>query len=196
MKRIIRTLRRASSLVMIATALYGCESVALIGRPTLESRDSPRDITATINGIDAQRRELYLRSGSDQHYVVNYTDDTRVIVDGREQSPTGLRVGDQVRVNLREGGDRRLVAERIRVEGGAAAGASGIRTVEGTAERVMPERDVLELRTSNGDLLTIYVPESLSAVTKDRFQQIRPGDHVRLEGERLSENRMELLAFR
>jgi hypothetical protein len=193
--KIIGTLRGASSLVLIAAALFGCESIALIGRPTLESRGQPRDITATVNGIDAQRREIYLRAGSNQHYVVNYTDDTRMMIDGREQAVNGLQVGDQVRVNMREGEGRRLIADQIRVESRGVAGASGIRTVEGTVERVMTERRVLELRTPNGDLLTIYVPDWLNDAAKNRFQRIRAGDYVRLEGERLSEYRMELVAF-
>lgn len=195
MNKIIQTLRRASTLVLIAAALYGCESIALIGRPTLESRGQPRDITAAVNGIDPQRREIYLRAGGDQHYVVNYTDDTRVMVDGREQPVTGLQVGDQVRVNLREGEGRRLVADQIRVESRAVAGATAVRTVEGTVERVMTDRRILELRTPSGDLLTIYVPDWLNDAVKNRFQRIRAGDYVRLEGERLSESRMELVAF-
>ena len=60
----------------------------------------------------------------------------------------------------------------------------------------MPERGFLELRLLNGELLTVYVPESTSATTKDRFNRIRAGDQIRLEGERLSEDRLELLAFR
>jgi hypothetical protein len=181
--------------VLIAAALFGCESIALIGRPTLESRGQPRDIAAAVDGIDPERREIYLRAGSNQHYVVNYTDDTRLMIDGREQAVNGLQVGDQVRVNLREGEGRRLVADQIRVESRGVAGASGIRTVEGTVERVMTERRVLELRTPNGDLLTIYVPDWLNDAAKNRFQRIRAGDYVRLEGERLSEYRMELVAF-
>jgi hypothetical protein len=98
-------------------------------------------------------------------------------------------------VYLREGKDRRLVADQIRVESRAVAGATAIRTVEGTVERVMTERQVLELRTTDGDLLTIYVPDWLNDAAKNRFQRIRAGDYVRLEGERLSENRMELVAF-
>lgn len=195
MNKIIRTLRGASSLVLIAAALFGCESIALIGRPTLESRGQPRDIAAAVDGIDPERREIYLRAGSNQHYVVNYTDDTRLMIDGREQAVNGLQVGDQVRVNMREGESRRLVADQIRVESRGVAGASGIRTVEGTVERVMTERRVLELRTPNGDLLTIYVPDWLNDAAKNRFQRIRAGDYVRLEGERLSEYRMELVAF-
>jgi hypothetical protein len=40
------------------------------------------------------------------------------------------------------------------------------------------------------------VPESSSQETKDRFHRIWIGDYIRLEGESLSENRLELLAFR
>jgi len=193
--KIIRTFSGMSSLVLIAAALFGCENIALIGRPTLESRGQPRDITAAVDGIDLQGREIYLRAGRNQHYVVNYTDQTRVVVDGRVQPVSGLQVGDQIRVNLREGEDRRLVADQIRVESRAGAGATALRTVEGTVERVMTERQVLELRTTDGDLLTIYVPDWLNDAAKNRFQRIRAGDYVRLEGERLSENRLELVAF-
>lgn len=195
MNKIIRTFSGMSSLVLIAAAVFGCENIALIGRPTLESRGQPRDITAAVDGIDLQGREIYLRAGRNQHYVVNYTDQTRVVVDGRVQPVSGLQVGDQIRVNLREGEDRRLVADQIRVESRAGAGATTLRTVEGTVERVMTERQVLELRTTDGDLLTIYVPDWLNDAAKNRFQRIRAGDYVRLEGERLSENRMELVAF-
>jgi len=193
--KIIRPFSGMSSLVLIAAALFGCENIALIGRPTLESRGQPRDITAAVDGIDLQGREIYLRAGRNQHYVVNYTDQTRVVVDGRVQPVSGLQVGDQIRVNLREGEDRRLVADQIRVESRAGAGATALRTVEGTVERVMTERQVLELRTTDGDLLTIYVPDWLNDAAKNRFQRIRAGDYVRLEGERLSENRLELVAF-
>lgn|GEM_PF-1827482 len=195
MNKIIRPFSGMSSLVLIAAALFGCENIALIGRPTLESRGQPRDITAAVDGIDLQGREIYLRAGRNQHYVVNYTDQTRVVVDGRVQPVSGLQVGDQIRVNLREGEDRRLVADQIRVESRAGAGATALRTVEGTVERVMTERQVLELRTTDGDLLTIYVPDWLNDAAKNRFQRIRAGDYVRLEGERLSENRLELVAF-
>jgi hypothetical protein len=63
-------------------------------------------------------------------------------------------------------------------------------------ERILPERGFLELRMTNGQLLTVYVPESSSEQTRNRFNRIRAGDMVRLEGERLSEDRLELLAFR
>ncbi|MGH7854003.1 MAG: DUF5666 domain-containing protein [Candidatus Binatia bacterium] len=183
-------------MIVLVALFSGCESIALMPRRSLDARDPPRTITATVNGIDAKLEEIYLRAGGNQHYVVNYTKDTRVSDRGRSLPVADLKVGDQVRVDLRENTGRRLYADQIRLESAGASNTIGIRTVEGTVERIIPERGFLELRVLNGDLLTVYVPESSSAATKDRFNRIRVGDQVRLEGERLSEDRLELLAFR
>ena len=186
---------KAVTSALLVAVLAGCESIALMPRPDIEAPNALRSITGNIHGIDEQLRELYLRTPGNQHYVVNYTNETRVTDRRREVAIGGLRVGDQVRVDVREEG-RRIYAREISLESPAAPGASGIRTVEGTVERIVPERGLLELRLLNGDLIAVYVPESSSNATRSRFERIREGDHVRIEGERLSENRMELVAFR
>jgi translation initiation factor IF-1 len=193
--RFLSTKSWAAAAIVAGVFLGGCETIALMPRASLEAPDPLRSITATVNGIDPQLREVYLRTSNNQHYVVNYTNDTPVSNHGRESAIADIRVGDQVRVDVREERGR-LYANRIALESTGAPGASGIRTVEGTVERVLPERGFLELRTLNGELITVYVPESSTAAVKNRFNRIREGDHVRLEGERLSEDRLELLAFR
>jgi hypothetical protein len=190
-----RAEKKLAAAFFLAAIFAGCENIALMPRPSLEGPDAPKTITATVNGIDPQLQELYLRTSSNQHYVVNYANDTRVTDRGRESAVNRLRVGDQVRVDVREEG-RRLYANQISLERTGAAGANGIRTVEGTVERVVPERGFLELRALNGNLITVYVPESSSSAVRNRFNRIREGDQVRLEGESLGEDRLELLAFR
>jgi len=184
-------------LFLAAAILSGCENIALIGRPTLESRGPPERVTATIDGVDHQLQEFYLLAEGNQHYVVRYLSGTRVTAQGRDYPAADLRAGDRVEVELREGADMRLYADQVRVVGsGGASAATAIRNVEGTVERVSLARGVLELRSRSGQLLTIYVPDSSSAETRDRFHRVWIGDYVRLEGEQLSESRLELLAFR
>jgi hypothetical protein len=184
-------------IIGVACVVGGCESIALMPRPPVEAPDPLRTITATVNGLDPKLEEIYLRTARNQHYVVNYTKDTRVLDRGRSLPVADLKIGNQVRVELRENIGRRLYADRITLESASTANSTiGVRTVEGTVERIVPERGFLELRALNGDLLTVYVPEATSAAIKDRFNKIRVGDQVRLEGERLSEDRLELLAFR
>ena len=197
--KILLTAKTSSRLtwIVITAMLCGCESIALMPRRSVEAPDPLRTLSATVNGVDNNLQEIYLRTSGNQHYVVNYTRDTRVSDRGRSFPVADLRVGDQIRVDLQENTGRRLYADRIQLESmGTANGTTGIRTVEGTVERIVPERGFLELRALSGDLLTVYVPESTSGATRERFNRIRVGDQVRLEGERLSEDRLELLAFR
>jgi hypothetical protein len=197
-KQPTRGIRNALALVVFAAViLSGCENIALIGRPTLESRGPPERVTATLDGVDHRLQELYLLADGNQHYVVSYLSGTRVTAQGRGYRAADLRAGDRVEVDLREGADKRLYADQVHVLGsGGASTTTQIRNVEGTVERVSLQRSVIELRTRNGEQLTIYVPESSSQETKDRFYRIWIGDYIRLEGESLSENRLELLAFR
>jgi translation initiation factor IF-1 len=195
-KRTIDAKNYLSLLVVFIAILAGCENIALMPRPSLDAPDPPTTITAMINGIDQQRQEIYLRTARNQHYVVNYTANTRVTDRDKKLAVNDLRTGDQVRVNVRDNPDRRIYADDIILESVGAPGASGIRTVEGTVERILPERGFLELRAISGELLTVYIPESSSPATREHFNRIRVGDVVRIEGERLSEDRLELLAFR
>jgi translation initiation factor IF-1 len=174
----------------------GCENIALMPRAAIDAPDAPRSITATVNGIDTRLQEFYLRTANNQHYVVNYTNETRVLDRGREQALSKISAGDEVRVDVRQGTDRRLYADQITLVSAGGAAAAGIRTVQGTVERFLPERGLIELRLVNGELLTVYVPESSSQATRSRLARIREGDVVSIEGERLGANRMELVAFR
>lgn len=187
------TFKRAGAALLLGGALAACENIALMPRPSIEGPNEARSVTATVNGIDRKLREIYLRTANNQHYAVNYTTGTRVI-NGRGVGVNDLRTGDQVRVEIREGTGGRLFADEISLEG--AGRADAIRTVEGTVERIVPERGFLELRAAGGALITVYVPEGSSAETRNRFQRIRVGETVRVEGERLGEDRVELLAFR
>ena len=188
----------AAGKAQLATLLFvgvlsACEHIALMPRPMIESPNAAKNISATVNGIDHNLREIYLRTSNNQHYVVNYTAGTQVSSRERQASVNDLRPGDRVRAEVREGTGGRLFADEIQLEGG---GASAIRVIEGTVERIVPERGFLELRTATGALVTVYVPEGSNAETRNRFQRVGVGDTVRLEGERLDEDRLELLAFR
>jgi outer membrane murein-binding lipoprotein Lpp len=146
-KVIVRKMALAA-VVLVAAMLSGCDNnIALIGRPTLESRGPPERVTATIDGVDHQLQELYLLAEGNQHYVVRYLSGTRVMSQGRDHPASSLRPGDRVEVELREGADRRLYADQVRVIGsGRASATTRIRDVEGTVERVSLQRGMIELR--------------------------------------------------
>ena len=57
-------------LFLAAAILSGCENIALIGRPTLESREPPERVIATIDGVDHQLQEFYLLAEGNQYSIM------------------------------------------------------------------------------------------------------------------------------
>lgn len=184
--RAIFTLAAVSAVPMIH---WGCEELALLGRPALDTRSRRENVEfiGTIEEFDHSRREFYLRTKGGQSQIVTYTDRTRVAVEGNEISPSELGRGDMIEVRMHGTADGRAVADSIRVR----ERGDGDSIVEGTIERVLSDRRIIELRTSSGTLTSVYLPQNSPELTEQEFSQLRSGDFVRFQGIFLGENRFE-----
>jgi hypothetical protein len=184
--RAIFTLAAVSAVPMIH---WGCEELALLGRPPLDTRSRRENVEfiGTIEEFDHSRREFYLRTQGGQSQIVTYTDRTRVAVEGNEISPSELGRGDMIEVRMHGTADGRAVADSIRVR----ERGDGDSIVEGTIERVLSDRRIIELRTSSGALTSVYLPQNSPEITEQEFSQLRSGDFVRFQGIFLGENRFE-----
>lgn len=182
-----------SILVLSSTLPFiqaGCEDVAIVGRPMLDSRSRDRfEFVGTVEDSDHSRQELYLRTEGGQSQVLTYTDRTRVIIHGEENPASHLSRGDLVEVRAHGAVDGRALAESIRVR---ESGRGGIATVEGTVERVLSDRDAIEVRTASGELTTVYLPQGSPEQMVEEFRRLRPGDFIQLQGIFLGEHRFEL----
>jgi arginine repressor len=185
--RAIFTLAAVSAMPLIQ---WGCEDVALLGRPALDARSGRDNVEfiATVEELDHSRRELYLRTQGGQSQIVTYTNRTQVAIDGKEISASELGDGDIIQVRMHGTADGRVVADSIRVR------ERGDRrsTIEGTVERVVSDRRMIELRTSSGAATIVYLPENSPEIVEDEFSRLRSGDSVRLEGIFFGANRVEL----
>lgn len=99
MKRILY-----AALLPLMFVVWGCESVALIGRPDIDAveRAAARDeVVGTVERADGIRNELHVRSPDGFMNVIKYDAHTRVLGrDDRELKPETVRPGDQVRVQM------------------------------------------------------------------------------------------------
>lgn len=185
--RAIFTLAAVSAVPMVH---WGCEEVALLGRPALDARARRKNVEfiGRVQELDHSRRELYIRTEGGLSQVVTYTNGTRVAADGKEISTSELGRDDVIEVRLHGTADGRAVADSILVRERGDRNA----TIEGTVERVLSDRRVIELRTASGALTTVYVPQDSPEAIENEFKQLRSGDFVRLQGIFLGENRFEL----
>jgi hypothetical protein len=168
----------------------GCGDLALLGRPALDarSRRENAEFIGTVEEVDHSRGELYLRTQGGQSQVVTYTNRTRVIIDGKETPAGKIERGDIIEVRMHGSADGRAMADSIRVHERGRVGTSAI---EGMVERVLSERKVIELRSSAGALITVYLPQNSPDIAQDEFSRLRSGDFVRFQGSFLGGNRFE-----
>lgn len=185
----IFTLAAVSAAPMIHS---GCEEVALLGRPALDARSRAEnaEFIGTVEELDHNRQELYLRTEGGQSQIVTYTERTQVTVDNQETLATGIRRGDTIAVRMHGTADGRVLADTIRLR---ERGNARNTTIEGTIEQVLRDRAVIELRTVSGALTTVYLPRNSAERTEEEFSRLRAGDFVRLRGIFLGENRFELI---
>ena len=185
--RAIFTLAAVSAVPMVH---WGCEELALLGRPALDTRSGRENVEfiGTIEELDHSRRELYLRTQGGQSQIITYTNRTRIAGEGNEISPSDLGRGDMIEVRMHGTADGRAVADSIRVR----ERGDGNSIIEGTVERVLSDRRIIELRTPSGALTSVYLPQNSHEIVEDEFRQLRSGDSVRFEGIFLGENRFEL----
>jgi len=109
--------RKPLIVFVLVLAMSGCETVALIGRPTLEARDrSDRfEVVGAIEDINREHREIYLRTEQGQSQVISYSESTRVLEQNREYPVSHLRTGDRIETQLARISGGRAAAQVIRV---------------------------------------------------------------------------------
>jgi hypothetical protein len=116
------------------TTAWGCESVSLIGRESVEPRygdgrsidrrgDYGRDrsdrrdqVYGTIQDVDGRRREIRVRTDDGRTAVVRYDSNTRVFDGRRDAGVDSLRSGDMVSIQLDRSSGGEQYADAIRVE--------------------------------------------------------------------------------
>jgi hypothetical protein len=136
---------------------------------------------------------------------VGYSADTRVLYRGREFSIAQLEKGDKVSMQLKQDsrGDsytslirvQESVQDRSQSRADTSRAVSGIQTVDGRVEQVDFQRHSFEMRDQSRARVLVSLPENTHRSDMDRFNALRSGDYVRVEGRFLDRDRFELNAF-
>jgi hypothetical protein len=202
-------------------SLSGCVPVETVQRPSLnevrsgkvrgslaeDTRLQPGEISAEIDQIDPARRELRVVADDGRRDVLRYDiNRTRVIYHGRDYIVDDLEAGDRIAYGTPPRNGALVETIRVQEPVQARSGPSVARrtttpprprtdVVEGTVDRVDYNLGVFEVRPSNGRMVTVSVPYNARATDVDNFRALRRGDPVRVEGEFVNPDRLQLLSF-
>ena len=174
------------------------------GRLASDTTLQPGEIRGEITQIDPGRREILVQTDDGRRQVLPYDiNSTRVLYHDREYTIDSLESGDVIAFRFPY---PRSYVERIRVQepvqaragktlAGRAPLAPNSTVVEGTVERVHPNLGAFDVRSRSGRMVTVSVPYNARSTDVDNFRRLRSGDYVRIEGEFVNADNLQLLAF-
>ena len=181
-------------LLPLAFLSSGCESVALVGRPTLPPGvgSEERELVGRIEGLDFNREVIFIEPLDGHRQSIIYKPHTRVLIAGREYGVSSLRVGDRVAMQLLSDERGTNYTELVRVRSGPEIAREFL---EGRVEGIHVNRGYLEIRSRAGELTRAYLRYNPKPYTEESFHRVRAGDYVRVMGEFVSEHRFEIEDF-
>lgn len=186
-------------LVLAALALTGCDELARVG--DLGNYGSlGSDLVGEVENVDTRAREIQIRTDSGRTSVVRYDDRTQVIYQQRNYSVANLEPGDYVAVRVQQDRNGQNYTDTITVREGVQdrgnkRGSARLDRIEGRIEYVDQRRGTFELRDSRNRLILVAVPFNAPGSVMDRFNRLRTGDFVRIEGRATGSDRFDLENF-
>lgn len=162
------------------------------------------DLAGEIAYVDTRSGEIELRADSGRTSRVKYDNRTRVIFRQREYVVADLEPGDYVAMRTQQDRDGRLYTDLVTVRDsvqersgyGGSGHADRFETIEGRVQHIDARRGTFEVvRNRRNRAVVVLVPYNPPRPVSERFNRLREGDYVRVEGRFVSEARFEMENF-
>ena len=160
-------------------------------------------VVAEIRSVDDYNRVIEIRTNDGQNADIRYDQNTRVVYRQQQYEVTALEPGDIVRMDVSRSGNeyytRDIQVQQSVQERRGETGAfdpDALYQLSGNVEQIDYSRGLFALRTSNDEVVTVSMPYNLTSATRDRFERLRRGNSVAVEGRFVGEDRLELTRFR
>jgi exosome complex RNA-binding protein Csl4 len=195
----MRTVKQLSIVLALAFfALTGCQELGRIDGPG-DYGSVGDDIVGEVMNVDTRSREIEIRADSGRTRTISYDNNTQVIYRQRKYSVTNLERGDYVAARVERDRDGRYYTDTVTVREAAqdrgTIGGGRLDRIEGRVEFVDSRRGTFEIRDSRNRLVVVSVPFNAPRAVTDRFNRLRSGDNVRIEGRSVSADRFDLESF-
>jgi exosome complex RNA-binding protein Csl4 len=183
-------------------ALAGCHEIGHVDGLGDYGTSSSTDVVGEVQYVDTRTREIEIRTDAGRASVLRYDRNTQVIYRQKSYAVDNLEPGDYVAARVerdREGRnftDTITVKETAQDRGYSSSGGGGrLDRAEGRVEYVDQRRGTFEIRDRRNRLVIVQVAFNAPRPVAERFNRLRNGDYVRIEGRSVSTDRFELENF-
>lgn len=201
--------------------LGGLENVlgGVLGPAAGSGSTNGSEVYGTVRGVDTQRQIIQIQTQNGQVGNVYFDQNTRLVYQNQQYPITALEQGDQIGLRVRQGQNGSAYTDYITVtqsvqesNGGYNNNTNGgynnggynnggynnttgqYQQVEGRVTWVDVQRGQFGLTTNRGTL-TVVMPYQSNASASNRFRNLRNNEIVRVEGQLVSNGRLELSRF-
>lgn len=156
-------------------------------------------LSGTIRGVDSRSQQISIQATGGQTVPVSYDNQTQVVFQNQNYSPTALEYGDRVTARIQANGNS-YYTDYVQVDqsvsGTATANTSGnAQLLQGTVRQVDRRNGLFTIDINNYNTLTVTLPYSVSTNDVNRFNSLRSGDFVRFYGTYLNSAQIQLRNF-
>ncbi len=191
--------RVVTLLTLIYLTLAGCHELGHIDGLGDYGKAPDNDVIGEVQFIDTRTREIEVRADSGRTVTMRYDNNTQVIYQQRNYPVANLEPGDYVAARVEQERDGRYFTPTITVREARQERASStparLERTSGRVEYVDPRRGTFELRDSRQRLIVVSIDFNAPREVSDRFNRLRNGDTVRIEGKFVGQDRFELENF-
>lgn len=154
-------------------------------------------LRGTVQRIDPRYSSIAFQTDDRRSVVFYYNGQTSVRYQNRVYPVQSIQTGDYIEMRSNDITATNPTAYSITVITAAnSAGASSrLETFEGRVEYIDARGGSFEVRDRNNRIIVVVLPASRSQAVADRFNRLRNGDSVTVEGRFIQQNRFELTNF-
>jgi hypothetical protein len=175
---------------------------AFFPRPTLPEVEP--DVIGAVERVDVAAHRLYLRSNSGERNSVALPTMRRSLTEAANFRLRDSRRAMSVAMQIMRDtlGESYVDLVRLREAARADRGLRDetmppphIEMLSGTIQRVSRSDDSFELENSLNKMVSVALSEYVRDSDRERFQKLRSGDQVKIDGRFIGRDRFEMLSF-
>ncbi len=159
-------------------------------------------VSGTIAGVDTRNQIVYVNTVNGQQLPVQYSGQTQVVYQNQTYPVVDLQRGDNVTVQLQGTGNGGYYTSYIQVNQSVQNGSqypggygSNYQTLAGTASQINYQNGTFVLNQGNGYSVLVQMPYNAQPNDVQIFNGLRNGQYVRVQGQFISQNTLQLSSF-
>ena len=197
---IVHSIQRGAAAALMIVSLGACGNSLgnVLGSVLGGGGAQSGQLAGTIRGVDSRSQQIAIQQSNGQTITVGYDNQTQVVYQNQNYSPTALENGDQVTARVQANGNS-YYTDYVQVDqsvrGTTGGSTSNLQSVQGTVRQIDRSNGLFTVDVNNYNTLTVSLPYNLSSTDVNRFNNLRSGDVVRFYGTFLNNTRVELRQF-